>query len=337
MGCEPSSVDENECLVDDSLLNAFEKLHFLVADRRGLSVEDVEEASVSDLSAVGPRRTGARISSCSDTCGDGCGRGADAGDSVGSDRSTTELSDGGTGPGGAAADEGVVAWARLIACEPRETWGIWLSDDRALRSNALGRGGTGGMSSASSRPAADAARSLTDSPSLCTPDTSLDALFLRTILGGTGTDVRVPAVLDDAAVEYGDVVDEAEPRFDETLDEPPWLDLATANDADRGERPVASILSLSATECTFGGRAGIELRLHELAAWRSGVVPGGVPGRLRMLLVSSAAPLDARVLPDRVEYLVPLEGDRPRPSSRRSASSVSGSSVLDDARLLGNG
>jgi hypothetical protein len=62
-GWEPSSVDATECLADDSLLKAFEKLHFLVADRRGLATE---LASVAASSTDDPRRSrGARTSSFS--------------------------------------------------------------------------------------------------------------------------------------------------------------------------------------------------------------------------------------------------------------------------------
>lgn len=50
---ETSSVEAVECLADDSLLNAFEKLHFLVADRRGLATE---LASIAASSTDEPRR-----------------------------------------------------------------------------------------------------------------------------------------------------------------------------------------------------------------------------------------------------------------------------------------
>jgi hypothetical protein len=113
------------------------------------------------------------------------------------------------GEGGAVATSTVevggttaVAGESWAACEPNEADGNWLIDDRALRSYALGNGGTGGMSSSSSRPVAEVVRSRwIDSPSLCAPEASLDALLLRTILGAPTTETRVPAVLVDGAVE----------------------------------------------------------------------------------------------------------------------------------------
>ena len=96
----------------------------------------------------------------------------------------------------------IVAGESWAACEPNEADENALTDDRTLKSYAFGSGGTGGMSSSSSRPAADAALSRwTESPSPFAPEVALDALFFRTILGAPTAEARVPAVLVDGAVE----------------------------------------------------------------------------------------------------------------------------------------
>lgn len=91
MGALPFSVDVVECL-DESLLKALEKLHFFVADRRGLI--ESEEGSIFDSSARSEAR---RVwsSGISSRAGDGLVCGEGVGMSTSSDKSTKEEGEGG--------------------------------------------------------------------------------------------------------------------------------------------------------------------------------------------------------------------------------------------------
>ena len=191
----------------------------------------------------------------------------------------------------------------------------------------LGRGGTGGIALGSpSDPA----------PSLWGDETSLPLLLCRLrAFGLPEDDPRGGAAgREDAVVEADPaaiLVDDAEPRLDDRTEDAPTLERIGLNVADLGESIEGS--TLNTPSGSFAGTspvravAGIELRLRLLLPpalpLRVGTAGGGLPDRPLPL---PALPSDARALDfwDR-RRSPPPEGDLPRPSSLRRASSVSGS------------